>query len=269
MNYQIIPPKDIEECQLFYNAQEKQQIDEIMNILIPTNYIKILRRLHHFKMKCGMVFLFWGDSGVGKTRLVYEIAKETDRDVVKSCYNRSRYVGESESQLRRLFEDYDNLVKQYKRAKKNQPILLFDEADSIFTKRSKVRHTSDVHENSLQDLLLELVSDNDNRIIFLTTNRLENMDNAFMRRILYKVKVTAPCQEVRSQIIHSLFPSLTEDEVASLSEYQMTGANWANVSQKANINHVIYGEDINIKSLSNYCLQEGSTTPKLQRIGFC
>lgn len=270
MNYQIIPPKDIEDCQLFFNSQEQQQINDIKNILMPTNYAKIIRRMHRCKMRCGMLFLLYGDSGVGKTALISSIAKATDRVIVKSTFQRSRYVGESELLLRRLFEDYDALAKQYKRTKKNQPVLLFDECDSIFSTRCKVRHTSDIHENSLQNLLLELVGNyNDNRIIFLTTNHIENMDNAFMRRILFKVKVNTPCQEVRSQIIHSLFPSLTENEVATLSEYQMTGANWANVSQKANINHVIYGEDINIKSLSNYCLQEGSTTPKLQRIGFC
>ena len=207
--------------------------------------------------------------GTGKTQGVYQIARACKRKIVLSEFVRSRYVGQSEMLMREFFDDYDRLTQAIIRRGENAPILLFDEADGLFTRRGTVKHSSDVHENALQDLLLTLIGDcKSHCIIFLTTNIASNIDDAFMRRILYHVHLTPPQMKVRENIIRSIFPSLSDKDVYTLAAEELTGANWNNVYRKSQINYIINNDRVTATSLLNLCKLE-THKDKPQRIGFC
>lgn len=268
MNYRIIHPEDIVRHELYYNERVQTQINELCDLLAPTNFEKVQRRMKRVHMNHGVVILLSGPSGTGKTEAVLQIARRTNRAIVKSEFTRSRYVGESERLMRQFFNEYECLCIKSRREKRNIPILFFDECDGILSQRCSVNRSGGVHENALQDILLGLVG-NTAGIICLTTNYEKNIDTAFMRRILYHVRVTKPDQSVRASIIRSLFNTLSVEDVKTLSEYRMTGGNWSNVFQKCNIRYVIYKEKPNMQNIMDVCKQEMGMLDIQQRIGFC
>ncbi|MCQ2292663.1 MAG: ATP-binding protein [Bacteroidaceae bacterium] len=268
-NCRIITPEDIEPQTLYYNEEESAQMSEITKLLLPKNYEKVARRMRRLKINRGLVFLFSGASGTGKTQGVYQIARACKRKIVLSEFVRSRYVGQSEMLMREFFDDYDRLTQAIIRRGENAPILLFDEADGLFTRRGTVKHSSDIHENALQDLLLTLIGGcKSHCIIFMTTNIISNIDDAFMRRILYHVHLTPPQMKVRENIIRSIFPSLSDKDVYTLAAEELTGANWNNVYRKSQINYIINNDRVTAASLLSLCKLE-THKDKPQRIGFC
>ena len=107
-NCRIIAPEDIEPQTLYYNEEESAQMSEITKLLLPKNYEKVARRMRRLKINRGLVFLFSGASGTGKTQGVYQIARACKRKIVLSEFVRSRYVGQSEMLMREFFDDYDD-----------------------------------------------------------------------------------------------------------------------------------------------------------------
>ena len=166
-----------------------------------------------------------------------------------------------------MFDRYRFLVQRSELA----PILLFNEADAIFGQRMEgAQNAVDKMENSIQNIILQEMEDLDG-ILIATTNLTQNLDPAFERRFLYKIRFERPDASVREIIWHTMLPSLSPAECADLaSSYDLSGGQMENVSRKFAINAVLYGnEKDRMEVLRSYCEAEkldNKTQPR--KIGF-
>lgn len=173
----------------------------------------------------GVSALFAGPPGTGKTLAAQVIAAELRMDLYKIDLSTvvSKYIGETEKNLERIFSQ----------AKNSNAILFFDEADSIFGKRSEVKDAHDRYANIEVGYLLQRMETYDG-VVILATNLRSNMDEAFTRRIQFVVDFPFPDEKERQRIWKVLFPSevpLAED--IDLDEYgdrfKLTGGSIRNV----------------------------------------
>lgn len=214
------------------------------------------------------IFELRGAPGTGKTETVLQLARQTGRDIlqvdvskIKSCW-----VGESEKNIKNLFDTYRDKVKKSEKA----PILLFNEADAIINKRQEgAERAVDKMENSIQNIILQEMEDL-NGIMIATTNLAQNMDKAFERRFLYKIKFEKPTLEARMHIWQEMIPTLSEDDTMTLAEkYEFSGGQIENIARHNAINGILYGEKANsLEALMSYCDNERLETKQTRKIGF-
>jgi SpoVK/Ycf46/Vps4 family AAA+-type ATPase len=129
--------------------------------------------------KASGVALFHGPSGTGKTLAALAIARELDVQVLRIDLSRvvSKYLGETEKNLAAVFAE----------AEQSGAVLLFDEADALFGKRSDVRDSHDRYANVEVSYLLQRI-EAFGGLAILTTNARQNIDEAFLRRLRYVVE---------------------------------------------------------------------------------
>jgi SpoVK/Ycf46/Vps4 family AAA+-type ATPase len=256
---------------LFYNDDERQQVERLASLLQPDNFKAIQERLTASGMRKGFACLFYGAPGTGKTETVYQLAKQTGRDVVqvniaeiKSCW-----VGESEKNIKALFDNYRNAVKQATDG--IVPILLFNEADALINQR-KTGSTDavDKMENSMQNIILQEMETLEG-ILIATTNLTQNLDRAFERRFLYKIEFSKPDIEAKQAIWKSMLPSLGDDEVCMLAlRYDFSGGQIENIVRKQVVDTILYGDKGNkMELLVSTCENEWmGKDGERRRIGF-
>ena len=246
----------------------QRQITELSQLLDNANYQSIRSRLKSSGLRCGFTCLFYGDPGTGKTETVYQLARLTGRNIlqVNVTQIRSCWVGESEKNIRAIFASYRNRVLKAVKA----PILLFNEADAIINQRQEGAERSvDKMENSIQNIILEEMEKLDG-ILIATTNLAQNMDKAFERRFLYKIKFEKPTLDARMHIWHEMIPTLSETDTKALAErYDFSGGQIENIARHYAINGILYGDKAgNIESLMTYCDNERLETKQTRKIGF-
>ena len=259
-----ITPRD-----LFYNPDVSAQMDRLAALLEPENFAGVQKRLGEMGMRKGFAVLFSGGAGCGKTAGAYELARRSGRDImaVDMSQLKSKWVGDSEKIVKSVFITYAQLCRSREKA----PILLFNEADAIFSKRIENPDDSvDQMMNSIQNICLDAIENLDG-ILIATTNLADNFcDEAFARRFIIKVNFTTPEPETRAKIWRSMLPSITEDEAATLGQkYAFSGGNIENIARKAAVGYVLSGTPAGFGELTRYCEEEtlagkGAT----RRIGF-
>jgi len=153
-----------------------------------------------FSLGKGLTVLFAGPSGTGKTMSAEVLARDLGLDVYKIDLSSvvSKYIGETEKNLSRIFRE----------AESHQCILLFDEADALFGKRSEVRDAHDRYANIEVDYLLQRLEEYEG-IVILTSNMSKNLDPAFTRRLQYLVEFPAPDERHRELLWRKVFPAAT------------------------------------------------------------
>jgi AAA+ superfamily predicted ATPase len=151
----------------------------------------------------GITALFSGPSGTGKTLAAGVLANELNLDLYKIELSAvvSKYIGETEKNLQRIFDA----------AESGGVILLFDEADSIFGKRSEVKDSKDRNANLEVSYLLQRMESYPGMAI-LTTNLQSNLDPAFMRRLRFVTQFPMPDAAHRAEIWRRVFPANTPTE---------------------------------------------------------
>lgn len=256
------------EKKLVYNVSEKKQVMELSSILSAERFSEVQSRLRNVGMRAGFCCLFYGSPGTGKTETVYQVARATGRDIlrvdvdkIKSCW-----VGESEQNMKKVFDKYRNICKSTSLA----PILLFNEADAILGVRMEgATRAVDKMENSIQNIILQEMEALEG-IMIATTNLTTNLDKAFERRFLYKVEFNRPAVEARAQIWQAMFPALTERDACTLaSQFDLSGGEIENISRKYMVNAILSGQDtIDLLLLAELCRNERIGTSTRQRIGF-
>ena len=254
--------------QLFFPKDIERQVDELTSLLSPEKYDEIHQRMKQTGFRTGFACLFYGGPGTGKTETVYQLARQTGRDimVVEVPRIKSKWVGDSEKNIKALFDRYRELVKRTKLA----PILLFNEADAIIGKRkSEAESAVDKMENSIQNIILQEMENLDG-IMIATTNLQQNLDSAFERRFLYKIKFEKPSVEARSNIWQSMIPELERADARKLAEkYNLSGGQIENVARKHSISTILHGKPSDLAdTLSAYCSQEQIADKSLRKIGF-
>lgn len=216
----------------------------------------------------GFTCLFYGAPGTGKTESVLQIARESGRDIMQVDISsvRNKWYGETEKQIKKIFTDYKDLVKQSKKT----PILLFNEADAILSVRSELGSDSSSvgkTENAIQNILLQEMVTFDG-ILIATTNLINNLDVAFERRFLYKIKFEKPDIEAKGEIWRSLMPMLTKYDAKMLaSEFDFSGGEISNIARKCFINELLFDSSTSLEQIREVCSQEKLTTKRV-RVGF-
>lgn len=177
-------------------------------------------------IKPGYRALFYGPPGTGKTLTATLLGKHTGKDVFRIDLSRvvSKYIGETEKNLSRLFDKAEN---------KNW-ILFFDEADALFGKRTDVRDAHDKYANQEVAYLLQRI-ENYSGLVILATNQRAHIDEAFVRRFQAIIHFPMPRPEERCKIWRQAFP----EQIAIASDidwrqiaarYELTGAGIMNVT---------------------------------------
>ena len=208
------------------------------------------RRL--FPRGTGLVALFAGAPGTGKTMAAQVIAAELELDLLRIDLATvvSKYIGETAKNLRRIFTQAARL----------NAILLFDEADALFSKRTEVKDSHDRYANTDTNYLLQQIEDYEG-VAILATNKKSNIDPAFIRRIRYVFDFVAPTADVRLKIWRQVvqafagegaLPALDPGLAAVAEGVELSGAQIKNAAlaaaffsrqrgQELAIEHVVHG----------------------------
>lgn len=169
--------------------------------------------------------IFYGAAGTGKTMTAYSLAKSLKRQVLAFDCSKilSMYVGESEKNVRKIFDTFYDLCEKTK----TEPILLLNEADQFLGARSSGASSgADQMHNQMQNIFLEQI-EKFKGVLIATTNLLENIDKAFSRRFNYKIEFKKPNKEQRLSLWNKMLPvnAPYEDsvDVNELASYSLTG----------------------------------------------
>jgi SpoVK/Ycf46/Vps4 family AAA+-type ATPase len=256
---------------MYYNPREAIEIRQLTSLLQEENFCKILERLDSKGMRKGFACLFSGAPGTGKTETAYQIARETKRNImmVDISETKSMWYGESEKKIKEVFDAYKALVESSEIA----PILLFNEADAVIGKRKEFTSSSravDQTENTIQNIILQEM-ENLSGILIATTNLTQNMDRAFERRFLYKIKFDKPCMESRVGLWTSMLADLSETQARQLAgEFELSGGQIENIARKLEVDSILDGLDLSMDLLVKYCKDEyiNGFNAAGKRIGF-
>ncbi|WP_452223640.1 ATP-binding protein [Lacinutrix chionoecetis] len=218
---------DLEWEDMVVSKTVKKNLEELLMwfTLEPT-----LKADDHLKkwIKPGYRALFYGVPGTGKTLTASLLAKKVNRPIYRIDLSMvvSKYIGETEK----------NLAKVFDRAKNNDWILFFDEADALFGKRTKTSSSNDRHANQEVAYLLQRIEDFPGMII-LSTNLQNNMDDAFSRRFQMQIEFKKPDQEQRLKLWKKIFIKdygLDEAFIDKVAEdYELTGGALINILRTA------------------------------------
>jgi hypothetical protein len=191
----------------------------------------------------GISALFAGPSGTGKTMAAEVLANELRLDLYRIDLSQvvSKYIGETEKNLRRVFDG----------AEAGAAVLLFDEADALFGKRSEVKDSHDRYANIEVSYLLQRMEAY-RGLAILTTNRKSALDQAFLRRIRFAVEFPFPDAEQRREIWHRIFPAATPLEglrIDSLARLNAAGGHIRNIAMGAAFLAADAGEPVRMSHL--------------------
>ena len=265
--HNVLKSDSITEKSLFFGEQNKASLDTLKELLDENRMIEIRQQLQSKGWGLGFTCLFYGAPGTGKTESVLQLARETGRDIMQVDISsvRTKWYGETEKLVKKVFTDYKDFVAQSAKT----PILLFNEADAILSVRSELGADStsvSKTENAIQNILLQEMETFDG-ILIATTNLTNNLDAAFERRFLYKIKFEKPDLEAKSEIWRSLMPSLTKDDALILaSEFDFSGGEISNIARKCFINELLFKQTTSLEQIKTTCAQEKLT--KRVKIGF-
>ena len=264
----LVKADTLAEKNLIYNVSERDQIAELSSILSDSRFNEVQCRLRSAGMRPGFCCIFYGAPGTGKTETVYQIARQTGRDImrvdvdkIKSCW-----VGESEKNIKALFDRYRNICKNSKLA----PILLFNEADAVLGVRMEgASRAVDKMENSIQNIILQEMETLEG-IMIATTNLTTNPDKAFERRFLYKIRFDKPTLEARAKIWQTMLSGISDDDAQALASlFDLSGGEIENIARKHSVNAILSGrEAIDIQEIITTCKQERISQNNRPKIGF-
>ena len=263
VRYENIVPKA-----LFYNEKNKAQVEELASLLDDEKYNQIRSRMKDTGFRCAFTCLLYGAPGTGKTETALQLARQTGRDIMQVNISqiKSMWVGESEKNIKQVFDNYRAMVND----SQTTPILLFNEADAIIGKRQEgTLRSVDKMENSIQNIILQEMEMLDG-ILIATTNLAQNMDKAFERRFLYKIKFDKPPVEARANMWREMIPVLNEEESRILAgKFDFSGGQIENIARHYTIGKILHGdsEDV-VNTLSTYCESEKLESNDKLRIGF-
>lgn len=252
---------------MFFSGELKEQLSLLSNSLNEEHYKNLCERLEENQLPKGIAALFYGEPGTGKTESVMQIARATGRDImhVDISATKTCWFGESEKLIKKVFTDYRRLCKK----SVIKPILLFNEADAVFSKRKDVGSGSVAQtENAIQNIILEEMEQLGG-ILIATTNLADNLDHAFERRFLFKIRFDKPTIEAKTNIWMNKLPSLSKDDAHTLaSNYDFSGGQIENITRKVLMQEIINDIKPSINGLITICNEEKMSKNNTRRIGF-
>ncbi|HED4713220.1 TPA: ATP-binding protein [Campylobacter jejuni] len=219
----IEPSTDINDIIMPENTKE------LLENILKQQDKKVLERLHSWGIKSNKnieaKIIFYGPAGTGKTMSALAMAKSMKKPVLSFDCSKilSKWVGESEQNVRKIFDTYKNIVQTCKQS----PILLLNEADQFLSTRVDGSSGSDKMHNQMQNIFLEQI-ERFSGVIIATTNFLESLDSAFSRRFDYKIEFKKPDFKDRLKIWEKFLPKKAlfekDFDINILSNYELSGA---------------------------------------------
>ncbi|TXE88192.1 ATP-binding protein [Campylobacter volucris] len=190
---------------------------------------KVLQRLNNWGIKSNKnieaKIIFYGPAGTGKTMSALSVAKAMKKVILSFDCSKilSKYVGESEQNVRKIFDTYKELCQNSKQS----PILLLNEADQFLSTRIESSGGADKMHNQMQNIFLEQI-ERFSGVMIATTNFLESLDVAFSRRFDYKIEFKKPDFLQRLMIWKKSLPKNAkfdkEFNEELLANYELSGA---------------------------------------------
>ncbi len=267
-------PEDIRAKKLFYSEENQKQINDLRQSLTQSKFSQIQKKLSDKGLPCGIAVLLHGAPGCGKTETVYQLAKKTGRSImqVEISDTKSAWFGESEKKIKQVFTDYKELCNKMKKLKCGRtPILLFNECDAVFSKRKDISYSNTAQtENSIQNIILEEM-ENLEGILIATTNLTDNLDPAFERRFLFKIKFENPTVEAKKAIWRNKLPWLSAENTRQLAvTYNLSGGEIDNIVRKAEMKEIISGKRPAFSDIVEMCRVEklDAAAGTFRRVGF-
>lgn len=267
-NEKLIYPDKIKAVELYYNPNEKRQLEPVLHSMSDAHFLNLQNRLKDNGLHTGVSVLLYGAPGTGKTETVYQLAKTYSRPVfkVEISETKSMWFGESQKLVKKIFTNY----YEYKKREKVCPILLFNEADAVIGKRKSAGSSSVADtENAIQNILLEELENFDG-ILFATSNLVNNLDPAFERRFLFKIKFEKPSVENAAKIWQSKLPTLTSDQAIELAHrFSFSGGEMENIARKCIMEEVVLGNLLSFNKIVEFCQTEKwDNQTSTKKIGF-
>jgi SpoVK/Ycf46/Vps4 family AAA+-type ATPase len=220
----IEPKKDLDEVVL--NPKTEETLKALLRQMDKT----VVNRLKDWGIKdkrkgIDARIIFYGAAGTGKTITALAIAKSMKKQILSFDCSKilSMYVGESEKNVRKIFDSYKDLCIKTK----SEPILLLNEADQFLSNRVTGNSSgSEKMHNQMQNIFLEQIERFDG-ILIATTNLLDSIDKAFSRRFNYKIEFTKPTNIQRKQLWENMLPITLPVKLPinteKLSTFELTG----------------------------------------------
>lgn len=266
--WDVVEPEKSIRKELYHNINETEQLGILTNLLEKTNFENLVDRMSEKGLQPGVNILFYGKPGTGKTESVIQLGKLTNRKILSIDISnmKSKWFGQSEKIIKNVFREYSTFCE----TEEQTPILLFNEADAIFSKRKSNNESSvSQTENAIQNILLNEL-ERFKGILIATTNLDGNFDTAFERRFLYKIHFNLPEIEQRIKIWQSRFTILETHEANQLAnEFDFTGAIIENIYRKTEIEHLLFNATVDYNTIYKNCLQEYNASKNNNRsIGF-
>ncbi|OPA75878.1 ATP-binding protein [Campylobacter pinnipediorum] len=207
------------------NEKTKELLDTILKQVDK----KVLNRLNTWGIKnrksIDAKIIFYGEAGTGKTMSAVSLAKSLKKQVLSFDCSKilSKYVGESEQNVRKIFDSYNEICKKTK----TEPVLLLNEADQFLSTRIESSNGAEKMHNQMQNIFLEQI-ERFNGVLIATTNFLQTLDSAFSRRFDYKIEFKKPDFDSRLTIWRKVLPQNADFEdnfdIKNLAKYNLSGA---------------------------------------------
>lgn len=206
-----------------------QSTKDLLESILKQQDKKVLERLNKWGIKTNKnieaKIIFYGPAGTGKTMSALSMAKAMKKSILSFDCSKilSKYVGESEQNVRKIFDTYKELCQ----TSKQSPILLLNEADQFLSTRVESSAGADKMHNQMQNIFLEQI-ERFSGVIIATTNFLESLDVAFSRRFEYKIEFKKPNYEQRLMIWQKALPKNAKFDdsfdLKKLASYELSGA---------------------------------------------
>ncbi len=253
---------------MFYADELKKNIDILEKSLCDCHFGRLQERFEANGLSKGVTAVFYGAPGTGKTETVMQIAKMTGRDVchVDISQTKSCWYGDSEKIIKNIFVNYRLLCAE----SPVKPILLFNEADAVFGKRGSAVNSSNVAatENAVQNIILEEMENFDG-VLIATTNLQGNLDAAFERRFVFKVRFDKPSAAVKKKIWKNKLEWLSDDDCRFFAEkYDFSGGEIDNVVRKVITYEIINDEKPDRNAVERFCDEEHFDNSRRRAMGF-
>jgi AAA+ superfamily predicted ATPase len=251
----MIQPKEIQKVNLHFDEAFAHRTTRIMELLKPASFSKYQACFpKNAKMK-GLTLLFHGAAGTGKTEFALQLSKATGRPIMKVEVTdfQSKWVGDSEKQLKQIFTDYKMACD---RMGDQLPILFFNECDQVIGRRVGIRSSVDQMTNALQNIILEEM-ETFKGIMVGTTNLTANMDPAFERRWVMKLQFESPNETAKIAIWKSAIKGLRQSEAHELvKRFNFTPGEIANISRRFVIENMLGLTQTRLQTLIHLCETE-------------
>lgn len=240
----IEPLTDINDVVL--NPKVKEILDSILRQLDRS----VINRLNSWGIKkrkgIDAKIIFYGPPGTGKTMSAVSLAKSLKKRVLSFDCSKilSKYVGESEQNVRKIFDTYKEICKE----SKTEPVLLLNEADQFLSSRMDTSASgAEKMHNQMQNIFLEQIEQFEG-VLIATTNFLEGLDKAFSRRFDFKIEFKKPDFDERVKIWQKIMPENANFEenfsIEKLAQFTLTGAGIVLVLKNTALKVAVREDDI-------------------------